>query len=274
VSLLEAIVLGIAQGLTEFLPISSTAHLRIIPAFAGWEDPGAAFTAVTQLGTMAAVLLYFRHDLVRIAHAWLRSVPNREARRELDARLGWYILLGTIPIGIFGVLFKDQIETGARDLYLIGVTLILLGLVLLVADRIGKRDRSIEQIRTRDGFWMGMAQALALVPGVSRSGSTITAGLFLGLDRTAAARFSFLLSIPAVVLSGLLELGSIVSGEEGQHTGAPELVVATVLAFITGYLSIAFLLRWLTSHSMDIFVVYRVVLGTLVLVLVSAGTIE
>ena len=273
-SLLEAIVLGIAQGLTEFLPISSTAHLRIIPAFAGWEDPGAAFTAVTQLGTMAAVLLYFRHDLVRIARAWLRSVPNREARRELDARLGWYILLGTIPIGIFGVLFKDQIETGARDLYLIGVTLIVLGLVLLVADRTGKRDRSIEQIRTRDGFWMGMAQALALIPGVSRSGSTITAGLFLGLDRTAAARFSFLLSIPAVVLSGLLELGSIVSGEEGQHTGAPELVVATLMAFATGYLSIAFLLRWLTSHSMDIFVVYRVVLGTLVLVLVSAGTIE
>jgi undecaprenyl-diphosphatase len=274
VSLLEAIVLGIAQGLTEFLPISSTAHLRIIPAFAGWEDPGAAFTAVTQLGTMAAVLLYFREDLVRIARAWLRSVRDREARRVLDARLGWYILLGTVPIGIFGVLFKDQIETGARDLYLIGVTLIVLGLVLLVADRIGKRDRSIEEIRTRDGFAMGMAQALALIPGVSRSGATITAGLFLGLDRTAAARFSFLLSIPAVVLSGLLELGSIVSGEEGQHTGAVELVVATVLAFVSGYLSIAFLLRWLTSHSMDIFVIYRVVLGTLVLALVGAGAID
>jgi undecaprenyl-diphosphatase len=274
VSLLEAIVLGITQGLTEFLPISSTAHLRIIPAFAGWEDPGAAFTAVTQLGTMAAVLLYFRHDLLRIARAWLRSVRDREARRELDARLGWYILLGTIPIGIFGVLFKDQIETGARDLYLIGVTLIVLGLVLLVADRVGKRDRSIEQIRTRDGFAMGMAQALALIPGVSRSGATITAGLFLGLDRTAAARFSFLLSIPAVVLSGLLELGSIVSGEEGQHTGAAELIVATVLAFVSGYASIAFLLRWLTSHSMDIFVIYRVVLGVVVLALVSAGTIE
>jgi undecaprenyl-diphosphatase len=274
VSLLEAIVLGIAQGLTEFLPISSTGHLRIIPAFAGWDDPGAAFTAVTQLGTMAAVLLYFRHDLVRIAHAWLRSVRDREARRELDARLGWYILLGTIPIGIFGILFKDQIETGARDLYLIGVTLILLGLVLLVADRTGKLERSIEQIRTRDGFLMGLAQALALIPGVSRSGSTITAGLFLGFDRTAAARFSFLLSIPAVVLSGLLELGSIVSGEEGQHTGAVELAVATLLAFVTGYASIAFLLRWLTSHSMDIFVLYRVVLGVIVLVLVSTGVIS
>jgi undecaprenyl-diphosphatase len=273
VSLLEAIVLGIAQGLTEFLPISSTGHLRIIPAFAGWEDPGAAFTAVTQLGTMAAVLLYFRHDLIRIARAWLRSVRDREVRRELDARLGWYILLGTIPIGIFGILFKDQIENGARDLYLIGVTLIVLGLVLLVADKTGKRERSIEQIRTRDGFLMGLAQALALIPGVSRSGSTITAGLFLGFDRTAAARFSFLLSIPAVVLSGLLELGSIVSGEEGQHTGAAELVVATLLAFVTGYASIAFLLRWLTSHSMDIFVIYRVALGVLVLVLVSTGAI-
>jgi undecaprenyl-diphosphatase len=146
--------------------------------------------------------------------------------------------------------------------------------VLLVADRIGKRDRSIEQIRTRDGFAMGMAQALALIPGVSRSGATITAGLFLGLDRTAAARFSFLLSIPAVVLSGLLELGSIVSGEEGQHTGAAELVVATLLAFASGYASIAFLLRWLTSHSMDVFVAYRVVLGALVLALVGAGAIE
>jgi undecaprenyl-diphosphatase len=274
VSLLEAIVLGITQGLTEFLPISSTAHLRIVPAFAGWEDPGAAFTAVTQLGTMTAVLLYFRHDLIRIARAWLRSVPDREVRRELDARLGWYILLGTIPIGIFGVLFKDQIETGARDLYLIGVMLIVLGLVLLVADRVGKRNRSIEQIGTRDGFAMGMAQALALIPGVSRSGATITAGLFLDLDRTAAARFSFLLSIPAVVLSGLFELGSIVTGEEGQHTGAPELVVATLLAFVTGYASIAFLLRWLTSHSMAIFVAYRVVLGVVVLALVGAGVID
>jgi undecaprenyl-diphosphatase len=274
VSLLEAIVLGIAQGLTEFLPISSTGHLRIIPAFAGWEDPGAAFTAVTQLGTMAAVLLYFRQDLARIARAWLRSVRDRDARRELDARLGWYILLGTIPIGIFGILFKDQIETGARDLYLIGVTLIVLGLVLLVADRTGKLERSIEQIRTRDGFLMGLAQALALIPGVSRSGSTITAGLFLGFDRTAAARFSFLLSIPAVVLSGLLELGSIVSGEEGQHTGAAELAVATLLAFVTGYASIAFLLRWLTSHSLTVFVVYRVALGALVIALTASGAIS
>jgi undecaprenyl-diphosphatase len=274
VSLLEAIVLGVAQGLTEFLPISSTAHLRIIPAFAGWPDPGAAFTAVTQLGTMTAVLLYFREDLVRISRAWLRSLRDPVVRRELDARLGWYIVLGTVPIGIFGVLFKDQIETGARDLYLIGVALIVLGLVLLLAEKVGKRDRSIEDIRTKDGFAVGLAQALALVPGVSRSGATITAGLFMGLDRTAAARFSFLLSIPAVVLSGLLELGSILSGEEGETTSAFGLVVATLLAFITGYASIAFLLRYLTNHSTGIFVAYRVVLGAVVLALVSAGVIS
>ena len=273
-SILEAIVLGIVQGLTEFLPISSTGHLRIVPAFLGWEDPGAAFTAVTQLGTMAAVLLYFREDLVRIAFAWWRSVWDRPLRRELDARLGWYIVLGTIPIGIFGVLFKDQIETGARDLYLIGVALIVLGLVLLLAEKVGTRERGIEDIRTKDGFAVGFAQALALIPGVSRSGATITAGLFLGLDRTAAARFSFLLSVPAVVLSGLLELGTILSDDDGDHTSLGALVVATVMAFVSGYLAIAWLLKFLTTHSMVIFVVYRVALGVLVLVLTAAGAIE
>ncbi len=273
-SLLEAIVLGIVQGLTEFLPISSTGHLRIVPAFVGWEDPGAAFTAVTQLGTMAAVLLYFRHDLLRISRAWLRSLRDRQARRELDARIGWYIVLGTIPIGIFGVLFKDQIETGARDLYLIGTALIVLGFVLLLAEKVGKRDRTIEQIQARDGLAVGFAQALALVPGVSRSGATITAGLFLGLDRTTAARFSFLLSIPAVVLSGLLELGSILSGEEGEHVSTGNLILATLLAFVSGYAAIAWMLRFLTSHSTVVFVVYRVALGALVLVLVSSGAID
>jgi undecaprenyl-diphosphatase len=274
VSVLEAIVLGIVQGLTEFLPISSTGHLRIVPAFLGWDDPGAAFTAVTQLGTMAAVLLYFREDLLRIARAWLRSLGDRSLRRQLDARLGWYIVLGTIPIGIFGVLFKDQIETGARDLYLIGTALIVLGLVLLLAEKVGTRERSLEQIRTKDGFAIGMAQALALIPGVSRSGATITAGLFMGLDRPAAARFSFLLSVPAVVLSGLLELGTILSDDDGDGTSIGALVVATVMAFLSGYLAIAWLLRYLSTHSTVIFVIYRVALGTLVLVLVGAGAIE
>ena len=273
-SLLEAIVLGITQGLTEFLPISSTAHLRIVPAFAGWEDPGAAFTAVTQLGTMAAVVLYFRADLARITRAWIRSVRDPAARRELDARLGWYIVLGTIPIGIFGLIFKDQIETGARDLYLIGTTLILLGLLLLVAERVATHDRPLERITRRDAFAVGFAQALALVPGVSRSGATLTAGLFMGLDRTSAARFSFLLSVPAVVLSGVFEFGSILSGEEGEHVGFGALAVATFLAFVAGYASIAFLLRFLSNHSTIVFVVYRVALGAIVLALVGAGTIE
>jgi undecaprenyl-diphosphatase len=273
-SLLEAIVLGIVQGLTEFLPISSTGHLRIVPAFLGWDDPGAAFTAVTQMGTMAAVLLYFRADLLRIARAWLQSVGDRPKRRELDARIGWYIVLGTVPIGVFGVLFKDQIETGARDLYVIGVALIVLGLILAGAERVGTRDRQLEQIRTKDGFWVGLAQALALVPGVSRSGATITAGLFLGLDRGAAARFSFLLSVPAVVLSGLFELSSIIEGEEGEHIGALQLIVATALAFVFGYASIAFLLRFLANHSTLVFVAYRVGLGAVVLALAGSGAIE
>jgi undecaprenyl-diphosphatase len=272
VSLFEAIVLGLVQGLTEFLPISSTAHLRIVPAFVGWEDPGAAFTAVTQLGTMAAVLLYFRGDLMRIAVAWARSLVRREARREHDARLGWYILFGTIPIGIFGLLFKDQIENGARNLYLIGTTLIALGLVLLLAERVGKRTRKMDSLTARDAAAIGLAQAAALVPGVSRSGATITAGLFRGLERETAARYSFLLSIPAVVLSGLFELGSIGSGE--REIGALPLVVATVLAFVVGYASIAFMLRFLARHSTVVFVAYRIALGTIVLVAVSTGLIK
>ena len=273
-SVFEAIVLGITQGLTEFLPISSTAHLRIVPAFAGWEDPGAAFTAVVQLGTMAAVLLYFREDLIRIARAWLRSLREPALRRSLDARLGWYIILGTIPIGIFGLAFKDSIENGARDLYLISVALILFGFVLLAAERVGRKERSIEDIGRRDGIIVGLAQALALVPGVSRSGATISAGLFLGFDRPSAARYSFLLSVPAVVLSGLFEFKSILDGSEHTDTGLGALAIATLLAFVVGYASIAFLLRFLVNHSTVVFVVYRVALGSLVLVLVSSGAIS
>jgi undecaprenyl-diphosphatase len=267
---LQAIVLGIVQGLTEFLPVSSTAHLRIVPAFMGWEDPGAAFTAVTQLGTMAAVLLYFRADLWRIGRTWLASLRRPELRPELDARMGWYIILGTIPIGIFGLVFADQIESGARDLYLIGTTLIALGLVLLVAERVGRRDRSIADITRRDGILIGFAQALALVPGVSRSGATITAGLLLGFDRESAARYSFLLSVPAVVVSGLFELRKI-GDEDGAGLGPT--LLATLCAFVVGYASIAFLLRWLAHHSTVVFVVYRVVLGALVIALASAGVI-
>src|SRR3954463_8653254 len=273
-NLIQDAVLGVVQGLTEFLPVSSTAHLRIVPAFAGWEDPGSAFTAVTQLGTMTAVLLYFRADLVRIGRAWLRSLRDPAARRELDARLGWYILLGTIPIGIFGLIFKDQIENGARDLYLISIALIVFGLVLLAAEEVGRKDRQIEDINPRDGLMIGLFQALALVPGVSRSGATISAGLFRGFDRTSAARYSFLLSVPAVVLSGLFELKSIVDGSEHVHAGAGSLIIATLLAFVVGYWSIAFLLRYVARHSVIVFVGDRGALGVLVLALAAPGGIH
>ena len=272
-SWLEDIVLGITQGLTEFLPVSSTAHLRIVPALLGWRDPGAAFTAVTQLGTMTAVLLYFRADLVRIARAWLGSLRDWHSRPELDARLGWYLVIGTIPIAIFGLIFKDQIETGARDLYLIGTTLIVLGLVLLAAERVGSHSRSLDSLTTRDGVLIGVTQALALVPGVSRSGATISAGLFVGLKRPEAARFSFLLSVPAVVLSGAYELVGILRGKEHYHGTLGGLLVATLLAFVVGYASIAFLLRFLEGHSTAVFVAYRIVLGVLVLTLTAAGAI-
>ncbi len=268
---LEVVVLGVLQGLTEFLPISSTAHLRIVPALFGWEDPGAAFTAVTQLGTMTAVLIFFRRDLARIVGTWLRSLRDPSLRGELDARLGWYIGLGTIPIGIFGLLFKNSIETGARNLTLIAGALIVLALVLAYAERVGRRERGVESLQLRDGLVIGVAQAMALVPGVSRSGSTITAGLFLGLRRADAARYSFLLSVPAVVLSGLFELRSI---GDGSGPGAVSTAVATVLAFVVGYASIAFLLRFLVNHSTLVFVGYRIALGVLVLALVATNVIS
>jgi undecaprenyl-diphosphatase len=270
-SIFEAIVLGLVQGLTEFLPISSSGHLRIVPAFFGWEDPGSAFTAVIQLGTMAAVLLYFRHDLWNIARAWVREIRLPYRRRSQDANLGWFIILGTIPISVFGLIFNNQIESGARSLYLIGSMLIAFSFVMLIADRIGSRARQIDSLNARDGLWIGLAQALALIPGVSRSGATISAGLLRGFDRSAAARYSFLLSVPAVVLSGLFEARKI--GGEGAVGLAPTLV-ATLLAFVSGYAAIAWLLRYLATHNLTIFVIYRIPLGVLVLALTAAGTIS
>jgi len=267
----EAVVLGIVQGLTEFLPISSTAHLRIVPAFVGWSDPGTAFTAVVQLGTLLAVLIYFRADLLRIVVAWFAGLRN-PARRNFDYRMGWYLIIATIPIVIFGAAFSHSIEKGARDLFLIGSTLIALGFVLLLADRIGSKRRPFESIRPKDGVVVGLAQALALIPGVSRSGATISAGLFRGLNRQAAARFAFLLSIPAVLLSGVYELRHYFEG--GRTIGTGQLLVATALAFVVGYISIAFLLRYLARHSLIPFVIYRVVMGCLVLGLAAAGTIH
>ncbi len=270
-SAIEAIVLGLVQGLTEFLPISSSGHLRVVPAFFGWEDPGAAFTAVIQLGTMAAVLLYFRKDIWNIVVTWLRELRTPWAQRSSDSKLGWYIIIGTIPIGIFGLAFSDQIEDGARSLYLIGTMLILFSFVMLAAEHWGKREREIDEMDGRDGLFVGFAQALALVPGVSRSGATISAGLLRGFDRTAAARYSFLLSIPAVVLSGLFELRDI-GGDSGASVGAT--IIATVVAFVSGYAAIAWLLRYLANHSLAIFVAYRIPLGILVIALAASGAIS
>lgn len=274
-SFIEAVILGIVQGLTEFLPVSSSGHLRIVPAIAGWPDPGAAFTAVIQIGTMAAVLIYFRHELIAVARDWTRAVLCLgEPRDRKNVRLGWYLALGTLPIVFFGFIFKDQIETVARDLYLIGTTLIVLGLVLGLSDRLAKHKRDMDQITPRDAAIIGFAQALALVPGVSRSGSTLTAGLALGLKRAEAARFSFLLSVPAVVLSGLFELRKAFDGEWAAGIGAGDVIVATIISFVVGYVAIAFLLRWLGSHNTAIFVIYRVALGVAVLALAANGAIS
>jgi undecaprenyl-diphosphatase len=274
-SFIEAIILGVVQGLTEFLPISSSGHLRIVPAIAGWPDPGAAFTAVIQLGTMAAVLIYFRHELIAVARDWtLATLRVGKPRDRKNVRLGWYLALGTLPIVIFGFAFKDQIESGARDLYVIGTTLIVLGLVLGLADRLAKHRRGMDEITPRDVAIIGFAQAAALVPGVSRSGSTLTAGLALGFKRAEAARFSFLLSVPAVVLSGLFELRKAFDGAWGAGIGAGDTIVATVVSFVVGYAAIAFLLRWLSSHNTAIFVVYRVAVGAAVLILAANGAIS
>jgi undecaprenyl-diphosphatase len=259
------------QGLTEFLPISSTAHLRIVPALFNWDDPGAPFTAVIQLGTLLAVVLYFWRELVQIASAWIRGFVDKSVRGTLEYRMGWYLALATIPVSIFGFVFSNQIETGARNLWLISITMIVLALVLAWAERIGSRKRREEDLDVRDSVAVGAAQALALIPGASRSGTTITAGLFRGLDRPTAARFSFLLSIPAVVLSGLFEMRKI---NDPGGAGAGLTGVALILSFVVGLASIVWLMRWISRHSMYVFIVYRIVVGVVLIGLLSAGVIS
>ena len=271
VNLLQATVYGIVQGLTEFLPISSTAHLRIVPALFHWDDPGAPFTAVIQLGTTAAVVLYFWRELVQVAGAWIRGFVDKSVRGTLEYRMGWYLILATIPVSIFGVAFSHQIETGARNLWLISVTMIALALVLAWAERVGTRKRDEEDLDRRDALVVGGAQALSLIPGASRSGTTITAGLFRGLNRPTAARFSFLLSIPAVLLSGLYEAHKI-GGQGGAGAGLTG--VALILSFVVGLASIVWLMRWISRHSMYLFIYYRIVLGLLLIGLLSAGVIS
>ncbi len=271
VDLLKAVALGILQGLTEFLPISSSAHLRIFPELLGWGDPGAAFTAVIQIGTELAVLLYFRKDIWRIASMWFRSLVRPEYRGHIDARMGWYIIIGSLPIVLLGVTFKDTIENDFRNLWLIGTTLIVFGLLLGLADRVGGNSRAIKELNLRDAVLMGVAQAAALIPGVSRSGATISMGRFLGYERAAATRYAFLLAIPAVVGAGLFQLKEIPNGDN--QFGWGPTIVATVVSFVVGYAAIAWLLRYISTHSYAPFVIYRVVLGSATLALVAGGVL-
>ncbi|WP_240938142.1 undecaprenyl-diphosphate phosphatase [Nocardioides sp. JQ2195] len=267
----KAIVLGLIQGLTEFLPISSSAHLRIFPEFFGWSDPGAAFTAVIQIGTELAVLIYFRKDIWRIASMWLKSLVKPEFRGHVDARMGWYVIIGSVPIVILGILLKDLIERDFRNLWVVGTTLIVLGVVLGIADRVSSGDRAIKQMNLKHAGLLGVAQACALIPGVSRSGATISMGRFLGYDREAATRFAFLLAIPAVVGAGLFELKEIPHGENSYGWGPT--ITATVVSFVVGYAAIAWLLRYVSTKSYLPFVIYRIGLGALVLGLLAGGVI-
>jgi undecaprenyl-diphosphatase len=279
-SLWEAFVLGVVQGLTEFLPISSTAHLAIVPALAGWGDPGPAFTAVIQLGTLVAVLFYFRADIVRIARATLQGLFSGQPLSTLDSRMGWMIILGTVPIVVLGLTLKKHIESTFRSLYVISGSLIGLAIVLAIAEywlrrrqAAGIEPKQLENVTFVDAAIIGLAQAVALVPGSSRSGVTITGGLFCGLSRETAARFSFLLSLPSIFAAGVFELYHERAELFASQSNAAALVVATVVSGIVGYASIAFLLGYLKSHSTWLFIVYRLLLGGALLVLLSKGVL-
>lgn len=270
-SILEAIVIGITQGLTEFIPVSSTAHVRVVPALLGWDDPGAAFTAVIQIGTLFAAVFYFRDDLRRAWRGWLRSFLTSDAANSEEAKLGWAVFWGTIPVSVLGLALKNYIEGPFRSLYVIVFALVGLALLLALAEKISSHQRTMDSVRPLDGFVVGLFQALSLVPGVSRSGSTITGSLFLGFSREVAARFSFVLSIPAIFLSGVYELYS----ERHQLLGEQlvPLLLCTFVSLIVGYLSIDFLLKFLRKRSTAIFIYYRIALGLLLLWLLYSGVL-
>ena len=274
----EAIFLGALQGLTEFLPISSSAHIRIAGALFGTaEDPGARFTAITQIGTELAVLIFFRNDIKQIISAWFRQITKRSSLSESeksDARMGWLIIVGSLPIAILGYLGSDVIRNDFRSLWLIACTLIIFGVILGIADKYGKSDRELANLNTRDGLLYGVAQSMALIPGVSRSGATIAMGRFLGYSRQAALRYSFLLALPAVFGSGFYELKGAL--QDGGQTGSftiPETLIATGIAFIIGYAVIAWLLKFVSTKSFAPFIIYRIGLGSLLLVLLATGVI-
>lgn len=277
--MLEALILGIVQGLTEFLPISSSAHIRIVGEFLdGAKDPGARFTAITQIGTELAVLIFFRKDIAAIIRAWFQQAIMRKeisAEDKPRARMGWLIIFGTIPIVILGYFGSDIIEKDLRSLWLIASVMIIFGVILGFADKYGKSERSLEQLNTKHGLLYGAAQALALVPGVSRSGATIAMGRFLGYSRDAALRYSFLLALPAVFGSGFYQLKNAFSSDALPNVfSIPETFVATAVAFGVGYLVIAWLLKFVSTKSFMPFIIYRVVLGSVLLVLLATGLIS
>lgn len=281
--MLEAIILGLVQGLTEFLPISSSAHLRIVGAFIGTqEDPGAAFTAITQLGTETAVLIYFWSDITRIIGKWFRALGGKVPQADPDVRLGWFIILGSIPIVVLGLIFQDAIETQLRSLWIVAFMLIGFGILLGIADYVGAKRRPLVKLTWPHAVIFGFAQALALIPGVSRSGGTITAGLLMGYDRASAARYSFLLAVPAVFGSGFFQLYktiakpcvNIVDGCVPEVFGPLETAVATVIAGAVGFGVIAFLMNYISKHSFMPFVLYRIALGGAIIVMLSTGVLQ
>lgn len=266
-------MLAVVQGLTEFLPVSSSGHLAIASQLFFADDAGASFTAVTQLGTELAVLVYFAKDIRRILVSWFAGLRNA-ARRDSDYWLGWWVIIGTIPICVLGLLFKDQIRGGVRNLWIVAIALIVFSVVIAAAEYFGKQTRQVEQLTWKDAVIVGLAQCLALVPGVSRSGATISAGLFLGQSREVAARFGFLLAIPAVLASGLFSLpDAFAPVTEGMSATGPQLAVSIVIAFVVGYAAVAWFLKFLVRHGMYWFVGYRVVLGVVVLILLGTGVL-
>jgi undecaprenyl-diphosphatase len=273
----QVIVLSVVQGLTEFLPVSSSGHLAIVSRIFFADDAGASFTAVSQLGTEAAVLVYFARDIVRILKAWFRGLFRGlvvKSHRNADYRLGWYVIIGTIPICILGLFFKDEIRSGVRNLWVTATALVAFSAVIALAEYLGRQNRDVEHLNWRDALAVGVAQCLALVPGVSRSGSTISAGLFLGLERELAARFGFLLAIPAVFASGLFSIPDAFHPvTKGMSATGPQLLVSTLIAFVVGLATVAWLLRFLVRHGMYWFVGYRVLAGTAVLILLATGTV-
>lgn len=272
-SWLEALVLGLVQGLTEFLPISSSAHLSVVGQLIADEDPGAAFTAISQLGTETAVLVFFRNDILRIVGGWLLALQGKVPHSDPDARTGWLVIVGSVPIVVLGYLFRDVITGPAvRSLWLTATMLWVFALVLHLADRRARADRELTDLSWRDGVLFGLAQALALVPGVSRSGGTIAAGLLLGYTREAAARYSFLLAIPAVLGSGALQ--AVTALQEPATVAWGPTIAATVLAGVVGYAVIAWLLRYISSHTFTPFVLYRVAAGFGVYALLATGVLE